>query len=83
MTRSHDATSSSRVPASSRLAAAARSAVEPLRPGDAQRTRRPASIRRAPTAAPISPGWSKPIAGSIPRTVLIMASSSSRLRGDD
>src|SRR5580704_591069 len=49
------------VPASVRPAAAARSAVCAPRPSEAHRTVWPALVRHWPTAAPISPGFSRPI----------------------
>ena len=51
-------------PASSSPAASARARVSSLRPSDAQTTRTPCPRRTAPTAAPISPGCSRP---TVPR----------------
>src|SRR5262249_54719679 len=49
------------VPTSSSPAASARAAVDGLRPSDAQTTASPFARRHDPTAAPISPGWRRPI----------------------
>ncbi|ODU91501.1 MAG: hypothetical protein ABT00_06425 [Bordetella sp. SCN 68-11] len=54
---------SARVPASSRPALRARSAVAALRPAELQSTRCPVETRQAPRAAPMAPGCRRAMVG--------------------